>query len=607
MMEKQVRIRILVLSGLIFLGLGVTGYRLIDIQVLDRDWYQQRGAKQYQGRIRLMPVRGKVLDRNGNILATSLNTTSILLKQSGATMAPIANTIAYSEGEPVQYIKRKLSPTEYEVCCEEKVGSGNKKRSKDLGDNMILIPDTQRFYAQKNLASHVLGFVGWDTQGYDNKGLEGIEFFYDNYLKGESRWLSVQTDAKRNSLRSWENPPPNSGYNVTLTLDRNIQYHVENELEKVFVETNAKGATAIVMDPRSGEILAIANRPDFNPNSFQNYGQGRYRNRAVTWDYEPGSTFKIVQTAGVIEGKLARIEDIFDGQKGAISVGKRIFKDWKGFGYLTLEDILIHSSNIGAIKLGRLLGEQRFYRYIKAFGFGEKTDIDLPGEVTGTVREVEKWSEVSVGAISMGQEVSVTPLQMTVAFATVANGGVRMRPFIVDAIHDGKGNLLLKNHPQSIRRVVSKETANVLTKILTRVVEDGTGKKATIPEYRVAGKTGTAQKFDLFLSNYSSTQLVTSFIGFVPAEDPKVVISVIIDEPEGESPWGGTIAAPVFKRIAERVLPYLNIPPKEGDEDITRKEYVDMGTRERGDARMRGHGDAETADMLSTRQAATAQ
>jgi len=567
MADNQVRRRILWVGGMIFLCLGIISYRLIHIQVLDRAWYQQRGAKQYKGQIRLLPVRGKILDRKRNILAENLNTTSVISKPSSSSDPStdplrakpgsfLSDSGMDSNGESIQYLKRKLPPGEFEACC--KTGSG---KPGSLGENIAFVPDTRRFYPQKNLASHILGFAGWDANGYDNKGLEGIEFFYDDYLKGEARWVSVQTDAKRNSLRSWELPSANSGNTVVLTLDKNIQYIVESELEKIYLEKSAKGGSVIAMDPHTGEILAMANKPDFNPNSFQNYSQDRYRNRAVTWDYEPGSTFKIVQTAGVLEEKLARPGDLFDGQRGLINLGGRPFRDWRGFGYLTLEDILVHSSNIGAIKLGRLLGEELFYRYIKGFGFGEKTGIDLPGEISGTVHELEKWSDVSIGAISIGQEISVTPLQMTLAFATLANGGVRMKPFIVDSIYDARGKLVLKNRPQVVRRVISKETTVLLTQILTRVVEEGTGKRAAVSGYRVAGKTGTAQKFDPSMSNYSSTRLVTSFIGFVPAENPRVVISVIIDEPEADSPWGGTVAAPVFKKIAERVLPYLEIPP----------------------------------------------
>jgi cell division protein FtsI (penicillin-binding protein 3) len=290
-----------------------------------------------------------------------------------------------------------------------------------------------------------------------------------------------------------------------------------------------------------------------------------------------------------------------------MSLGGRIFRDWRAFGYLTLEDILIHSSNIGAIKLGRLLGEERFYRYIKAFGFGEKTGIDLPGEVAGTVHELDKWSEVSIGAISIGQEVSVTPIQMTLAFATLANGGLLMKPFVVDHIEDAEGKLVFKNQPQVVRRVLSKETSAILTRILTQVVEEGTGKRAATPGYRVAGKTGTAQKFDFTTSNYSNTRLVTSFIGFAPAENPKIVVSVIIDEPEGESPWGGTIAAPVFRRIVERVLPYLEVSPGEEREVTELLGRADTEMRGHRDTGTQGRGDAEAAVLLPMRQMAASQ
>ncbi|MCP4406032.1 MAG: penicillin-binding protein 2, partial [bacterium] len=427
---------------------------------------------------------------------------------------------------------------------------------------------TKRFYPQKTLASHLIGFSGLDEKGYDNHGLEGLEYHYDHYLRGHAARYAVPMDARRNSLQSWELEVKNAGHDLILTIDKNIQHMVERELETTFRNERARHATVIVMDPHSGEILAMANYPNYNPNKFARYPQSYYRNWAVSWAYEPGSTFKIIQTAAAFEEGVLGPRDRYDNKGGFLPASSRSPEEWRASGLMSVEQILIKSDNTGATKISAQLGGQRFYDYIRRFGFGELSGIDLPGEVTGKLREPKDWSNLSLQSLSIGQEISVTPLQITRAFAVIANGGVLYTPHVVKEIRKKDGTPVSRVEPTKARRVISRKSAQFMREILNKVVDRGTGKRAAISGYRVAGKTGTAQKFNRASGDYSNTSLVTSFVGFAPADYPRVVISAIVDEP-AMNEWGGTVSAPLFKRIAERILPYLDISP-----DTQGREFV---------------------------------
>ncbi|MDY0094728.1 MAG: penicillin-binding protein 2 [Candidatus Vecturithrix sp.] len=572
---KTVRRRMYAVFGLIMLLLSAVGVRLFYLQVLEHSRYAKLAHDQSQGNLLTLPVRGKIFDRNMNPLAESLDTRSVVMRTTQIDSASeplqrVSNILDISLEKlenrlPAKtqftYLKRKLSPEELSTTQE----LWTEQTIQDSG--IFLIPDTKRFYPQRCLASHILGFTGFDEQGYDNHGLEGLEFYYDHYLRGQAERLQVPMDAKRNSLNSWALEVKNAGYNLILTLDKNIQYMVERELENTFRNERARHAVVIVMNPHNGEILAMANHPDYDPNDFAKYPPEYYRNRAVAWDYEPGSTFKIIQTSAAFEEGILSPSDRYDNHNGFLDGASHTPEEWRALKLLSVEDILVQSSNLGAIKISEQLGRSRFYEYMKRFGFGELTGVDLPGELSGTLRDPDEWSSVSLQALSIGQEISVTPLQMARAFAVIANGGILYTPYIVREIQHKDGTPMLQVEPAKARRVISRRTAEMMRHILTQVVERGTGKRAAVNGYQVAGKTGTAQKFNRTLGNYSSTSLVTSFIGFVPADYPQVVIAAIIDEP-ALNEWGSTVAAPLFKRITERILPYLDVPPNQDRHEL---------------------------------------
>ena len=572
---KKIRGRICSVFMLLIVCFGIVVGRLCELQVMRYERYARLAAEQSKGNLLTLPVRGKILDRNLHPLAESIDTKSVVVNP--AQVDPASQSLQHVSNaldiplDPFQapatnrltYLKRQLTPEELTrvqaICAEQEARNAG----------IFLVPDTKRFYPQQRLASHLLGFTGLDAQGYDNHGLEGLEYHYDEYLRGHAERYAVPMDARRNSLNSWALDIKNGGYNLILTLDKNIQYMVERELEITFRTEAASHATVIVMNPHTGEILAMANYPDFNPNQFAKYPQEYYINRAVAWDYEPGSTFKVIQTAGAFEEGILSPTDRYDNQNGFIDGASKTPAEWKAAGLLSVEDILVQSNNLGAMKISAQLGERRFYEYIRRFGFGEVTGIDFPGEITGKFREPKDWSSISLDSLSIGQEISVTPIQIARAFAVIANGGILYTPSLVKEIQQMDGTPMLKVEPTKIRRVISRKTAQMMREILGHVVARGTGKHAMTKGYRVAGKTGTAQKYNATLGNYSSTRLVTSFIGFAPAEYPSVVIAAIIDEP-AINEWGGTVAAPLFKRVAERVLPYLDIPA----DDSATPEFV---------------------------------
>ncbi len=579
---RKIRRRVWVVFLLLLTLFVIVIARLFYLQIIKYDKYRNLSQKQSLGNLLTLPVRGKIFDRNLNTLAESIDTKSVVMTASkfdpgSHSLQRISDALdipldrvnpEHANSSRLTYLKRKLSP-------EQLLRIRHFWDDQDMrASGIFLVPDTKRFYPQQELAAHILGFSGWDEKGYDNHGLEGLEFHYDHYLRGQAEWHSVPMDARRNSLNSWALEVKNAGYNLILTIDKNIQYMVERELETTFREERARHATVIVMNPHNGEILAMVNYPGFNPNDFAKYPQRYYKNRAVAWAYEPGSTFKVIQTAAAFEEGILSPYDHYDNHNGFIDGSTRTPEEWRTSGLLSVEDILVKSNNLGAVKISKQLGEERFYEYIKRFGFGELSGIDMPGEVNGTVREIKDWSAISLQSLSIGQEISVTPLQMALAFSVIANGGVLYAPYMVREIQSMDETPVLRVEPAKVRRVISRKTAQFLREILTKVVDLGTGKRAATKGYRVAGKTGTAQKFNPLLGDYSSTRLVTSFIGFAPAKYPKIVIAAVIDEP-ALNEWGGTVAAPLFKRIAERVLPYLDIPSND-----TSQEFVAFKTQE---------------------------
>jgi cell division protein FtsI/penicillin-binding protein 2 len=410
-----------------------------------------------------------------------------------------------------------------------------------------------RFYPKRELAAHVLGYVD-----IDEKGLGGIEYSLDDSIRSKPGKMLILADAHRRWYDS-SDKAPDSGTSVVLTLDEKIQYIAEKELAQAIQDTQAKSGTIVVENPNSGELLAVANWPTFNPNAAKDSPPDARVDRAASSLYEPGSVFKIVTLSAAIDQGVANPDEVVDCQNGAIYIAGHRIRDHKAYGLLTVSQILAYSSDVGAIKVGLRLGAPKFYDYIRAFGFGQPTGVDLPGESRGKLRRLENWTPVSVGSISMGQEVGVTPLQMISAVSAMANGGLIVRPHVVRELRRGNQITEPPDSQQLPRRVIKETTAASMRRMLEGVVLEGTGKKAILDGYTSAGKTGTAQKYDPDTGRYSTHDLIASFVGFAPINTPAVTIYVQLDSPAGAHE-GGQVAAPVFKRIAQQVLAYLEVP-----------------------------------------------
>jgi len=560
--SKAMRVRTLLLFLFLASFLVLLLLRLFDLQIRQHKLLTADAIRQQQRQIPVLPRRGSICDRNGKELAISLRSYSFFahpsfvqgIARTSAKLSPILD-LSYDS------IYRKLQSRKRFIWIKRKV---DPERTGDFLDlklpGVFAVEEAKRYYPKQELASHVLGFVG-----LDDKGLEGLEFSYDSYLGRSPEPPLGYCDALgRVAFREAEADMTFENCDLILTIDEVIQYFAERALEKAVAKSQAKAGTIIVMDPQTGQILAMADRPTFNPNQYRNHPPAFWRNRAITDSYEPGSTFKVIMAAGVLEEGLLRPEDRIYCEMGGISLKGFFIKDYKKYGWLTFSQVLENSSNVGAIKAGTRLGKDRYFNYIRSFGFGAKTEIELPGEAQGILREPKDWSAISLGAISMGQEVSVTPIQLLTAFCTIANGGNLMRPYLIKGIRGPYGEILRETSPRIVHRTISPATASTLTDILEKVVEDGTGKNAAIPGYKVAGKTGTSQKLERSTGGYSHHKVVASFVGFVPAHAPRLAILVTIDEPKVGS-WGGALAAPVFAEVAEEALHYLGMRPSEGN------------------------------------------
>jgi cell division protein FtsI/penicillin-binding protein 2 len=434
--------------------------------------------------------------------------------------------------------------------------------------------ESKRFYPKQGLAAQVLGYVG-----LDDAGLGGVERVFQPRLSGKPGKMLITMDARRRWFgRVEKNPEP--GENVVLTIDEKIQYIAERELQKAMDETRAESGTVIVENPRTGEVLALAYRPTFNANLFSEADPKSLKNRAVSDIYEPGSTFKIVTLAAALEEKLTNPDEVIDCQMGSIVVNGLRIHDHKAYGDLTVTQILENSSDVGAIKLALRLGEERFDRYIRAFGFGGQTGVELPGETRGITKPVSRWSKVSIGAISMGQEIGVSPLQLISLISTIANDGVAVPPRVIAGTTAPRSTpQLIAYHPPIGRRVISPMTAAEMKHMLEGVVLRGTGKKAILDGYSSAGKTGTAQKVDAATGRYSHKLHIASFAGFAPINNPAVSVLVVLDSPQtGIRDGGGDVAAPVFQRVAQQVLGYLNVPH---DVELQDKRRLQLRARAR--------------------------
>ncbi len=538
---------------LVFLILCIS--RLFFIQFFRSSYFTKLAQKQHNLFVELEARRGTIYDSNlkpqaVNISADSLYASPHAIRDKDKEaiikqLLPLLN-VDYA------YLKDRLYRKKSFIWLARKISPAKAEAIRKLNiKGLDFLKESKRCYPNGYLASHITGF-----SGLDNIGLEGIELYYDSYLKGKSGWALILRDARQKKLNLEEKMVlPGDGYNLVLTIDEVIQYIAERELDKAFRTYHAKGASIIVMDPHTGAILAMANRPTFDLNEYNNIDKEARRNRCISDLFEPGSSFKIVTASAALEEKKVVEGDRFFCENGSYRVANHILHDHRPHGWLTFREVIEQSSNIGTTKVAQILRPDLVYRYVRLFGFGAKSGIDLPGEITGMIREPRFWSKTSIGAVPIGQEVGVTALQLVSAISVIANGGQLMKPYIVKEIRDKYNEIIKSFSPILIRKVISLDTANRTKKILTGVVEQGTGKLAKITGFTAAGKTGTAQKLEPN-GAYSHNKFVASFIGFAPAEEPVIAIAVVVDDP-----WpyyfGGVVAAPVFKNVAGDVLRYL--------------------------------------------------
>jgi cell division protein FtsI (penicillin-binding protein 3) len=554
--RNSTNLRLYLLAGVFVLWCCGICVRLVYLQVFRYGSFAQRAQHQQQRTEEVSPRRGVIYDRQGRELAMSINVDSVFavpteMPNAASTISLIARI---TKQDPRELLARCHAAKTF-CWLARKPDPDISARIHSLNLRGVYFQkEPKRYYPKNELAAQVLGYVGMDAAG-----LSGIERQYEGQLHGRPGQMLVSVDARRKWFGSVEKQPE-AGENVVLTIDEKIQYIAERELETAMHETHAEAGTVIVENPHTGEILALANRPTFNPNLSREITPQKLKNHAVSDVYEPGSTFKLVTISGALEEKITRPDEVFDCQMGSIVYNGMRIRDSKPHGLLPVSDILAESSDVGSIKIGLRLGEARFYKYIRAFGFGQQTGIELPGETRGMTKPVNRWSKVSIAAISMGQEIGITPLQLAGLISTMANDGIYVAPRIVAATTKAQSMpQTIAFHPGDERRVLSPYTAAEMRQMMQGVVLHGTGKKAMLIGYSSAGKTGTAQKVDPATHAYSHTKYVASFGGFAPVNDPAITVAVVLDSAVGLH-QGGQVSAPVFTRIAQQVLGYLNTP-----------------------------------------------
>jgi cell division protein FtsI (penicillin-binding protein 3) len=542
----------------LLLGFVIIGCRLFYLQVLQAEVGAHQAQQQHQKTVVVQPDRGVIVDSQGHPLALNVEVASVYVRPpSMQNPQRTARSLASVLQMPATHLQDLFTRNQPFVWVKRNIPENLAKQLETMNiPGLGMTRGPHRFYPKGELVSHIVGFAGIDSQG-----LEGLELQYETYLRGEKNLIKYQRDAlgrKIASPRKQKSTTLPTGYHLTLTVDEVIQFIAEEELAQALKRSGAKSGSIVMMDPMTGAILAWALYPTFNPNHVGQFSAQDWRNRAVTDPYEPGSTMKIVVAAAALEEHVMSPDTLIYGGDGQMAVAGTIVHDPAKSSWMTFSEAVAQSSNVGAIKIAMDLGQNRLFEYLKLFGFGEKTEIDLPGESSGILRELHKWSGRSLSSIAMGQEIAVTPIQMVVAMSVVANGGWLMTPYVVSSIVDSEGNAILMKEPQPKRRPISPETAGALARILETAVETGTGKRARLAEYRAAGKTGTAQKIDPKTGSYSSSKVIASFVGFAPVDQPRLVMLVVIDEPTIGN-WGGEIAAPVFRKVAERVLPHMGV------------------------------------------------
>lgn len=557
------RKRLALISLFFLLGFGVIIFRAYSLQVAPRQDIDRLAQSQHKKRLPDQFGRGHIYDRNGNELAISVPSYSLvghphLIEEpknkaralfAALNVDPKDLVARMSRDSKFVWLKRHLPETETE------------KIRPLMSEGLSLVKESQRFYPNRLLAASVLGAVG-----YDDRGLSGLELHYNEQLRGATVRKVAYRDARGEIYETGEtlaipDRRERPASNLILTLDRQIQFVAEKELAAAVDQYHANWGTIVVMQPHSGAILAMASYPSFNPNEYAKYDQSLWKNKATATLVEPGSTFKIVTAAAALESGKVKPEDLFNCENGKLMVSGKWVRDHDPYKILSFSDVIKFSSNIGVYKISEKVGAKDFYHMIEKFGFGKKTGVDYPGEINGQLRPLAKWYKIDQAAISFGQGIGVSPLQMTTAMATIASGGLRFRPYLVHHVVDEQGDILSENKPHLVERVISQQTASKLSTMLKAVVMDGgTGTAAAIPGYSVAGKTGTAQKIDPQTRSYSNSKYFSSFVGFAPADNPQLVIFVGIDEPKGLT-YGGQVAAPVFSKVGLAALQQLGVAP----------------------------------------------
>jgi cell division protein FtsI (penicillin-binding protein 3) len=574
---SQIKVRVLVVGIVFFISFAAIVARAVHLHLFKGPWLSQKADGQVKRSVQALGERGIIFDANMGKMALSIDVTSIgahprQIKDVAATAGDLAKALRIDKNDLV----KKLSSNTSFVWIERHVPPKRIEAVEALNlDGVVFKSEQSRFYPYKSMAAQIIGFAG-----IDGRGLEGVEFFYDRALEGQHAQFKVIRDAKGRGLGlEIDEKSDHAGKNVILTIDGRIQYIAETALAEAVIQNGAKNGIVVVMSPKTGAILAMAHYPLINPNTYNQFAKDKWRNRAITDPYEPGSTLKIFSAAAAIESGVSGPHSIYYCENGAYRIGRNVVHDTRPHQWLSLEQIIQVSSNIGTVKLSENIGTKNLYNTLKNFGFGERTGIDCPGETPGMLSSYQRWTKIDNAAIAFGQGISVSAIQLATAVSAIANDGILMKPYVVQAITDKNGEVVEKFNPQPVRRAISSETAEIVRKMMEKVTEKGgTGTKAAIDGYKVGGKTGTAQKIDEN-GTYSKGKYVSSFVGFAPAENPEITILVMIDEPKKDhygSHYGGVVAAPVFKKIALQTLNFMNIPPDGKKEHLTADRQGDV-------------------------------
>lgn len=553
MEQRNPRLRWLVVWVLAVVWMLAVLARLSYLQLFSYSEYFARAQRQQQRIFEISPKRGPILDRKGRELAVSIPMDSVFADPADISDAEmVARLLSRVLDIPAEELETRIREARTPVRLAKKLSPETVERIQAMSMRGVFFQkENRRVYPQRELAAHVLGYVD-----IDEKGIGGIEHSLDKMIRGRPGRMMVMSDGRRHLYDRTE-AAAGPGASVVLTIDENIQYIAEKELARAIEETHAKNGAVVVQDPNTGELLAVANWPTFDPNNAGKYPDEVRMDRAVSAAYEPGSTFKIITLTGALEHGITNPNELIDCQMGSILVGGRLIHDHKPFGTLSVREVLTQSSDVGTIKLALRLGGPRFYETIRDFDIGQPTGIELPGENRGLLRPLENWSANSIGSLAMGQEVSVTPVQIISAVSAIANGGTLYHSHIVREIRNNVPSVL-RSQPAP-KKATDGRTAATVREMMEDVILEGTGKPAKLNGYTAAGKSGTAQKIDPATGRYSRNQYVASFVGFAPVNEPAITILVALDSPVGQH-FGGDVGGPVFKRVAEQVLAYLGVP-----------------------------------------------